>query len=283
MRELEKGTERDAFRKRPLLLIGLDGVRWDIAKEPGVGETLSSLAERGAWHSMTMEVPTISAPGWASILSGVKHSEHGLKDNSCVGGRTWNCPDFLSQAFYQDQKTRTFAAAGWPVLVDPNGLGPVIHPRLEQQYAGLHRVVVRDGETYGYERADAEVVDFTLMALKGSAFDVGFAYCCDVDDTGHIHGLMGPEYREAIRRVDRHVKRLAEAVCRRFEQYGEDWLIVITTDHGHVDEGGHGGDSERERESWVVVWSPSGEIPRWESHFTPDSLASKMLDARQQK
>ncbi|WP_257160095.1 alkaline phosphatase family protein [Corynebacterium cystitidis] len=134
--------------KRHLLLIGIDGCRWDIVKDSDVGTRLAQLAAEGSWHHMTMEVPTISAPGWASILTGSTHAEHGLRDNSCVGGRTWNYPDFLSQAFYEDQTTRTFAAAGWPVLVDPHGLGPIIHPRMEQQYAGLHNVIVRDGGNF---------------------------------------------------------------------------------------------------------------------------------------
>src|SRR5699024_6525837 len=159
--------------KRRVLLIGLDGLRWDIAAEPNVGTTLQSLAEAGSFHEMTMEVPTISAPGWGSILTGSTHAQHGLKDNSCVGGRTANCPDLLSQCLYQVQIHRTFAAAGWPVLVAPHGLGPIIQPRMEQQYAGLHRVIVRDGETFGYPAVDAEITNITRAALLAGSFDVG--------------------------------------------------------------------------------------------------------------
>ena len=271
---------RESNRRR-ILLIGLDGLCWDIAADDHVGSTLKSLAEAGSFHEMTMEAPTISAPGWGSILTGSTHAQHGLKDNSCVGGRTWNRPDFLAQCFYQDQDTHTFAAAGWPVLVDPHGLGPIIHPRMEQQYAGLHRVIVRDGETFGYPVIDAEITDITLAALKSGSFDVGFTYCCDVDDAGHIHGLEGNHYRDAIKRVDAHVKALTDLISVRHETFAEDWLVIITTDHGHVDEGGHGGDTAREKESWVIVWSPDGYTPDWEKELRPEEITPLILRERE--
>src|SRR5699024_10801955 len=140
----------------------------------------------------------------------------------CIGGRTWNCPDLLSQCFYQDQNTRTFAAAGWPVLVDPHGLGPIIHPRMEQQCAGLHRVIVRDGETFGYPAVDAGSTGIARAALLAGSVDVGFSYCCDVDDAGHIYGLQGNFHREAIMRVDADVKTLTDLISARHEGFDEE-------------------------------------------------------------
>ncbi|MDO5681767.1 MAG: alkaline phosphatase family protein, partial [Propionibacteriaceae bacterium] len=167
-----------------VLLLGLDGVVWQ--KTQGIAPELQQLADQGSFHAMTMEPPTWSGPGWASILTGSTHAEHGVQDNSFTGHRLFNRPDLLSRAFYADQSTRTLAVAGWPPLVDPAGLGPVIHERREQQFAGLHRVVVRDGETYGYIRADAEVRQAALQGLRSpGGFDVGFVYFCDIDDAGH--------------------------------------------------------------------------------------------------
>ncbi|AZA09048.1 alkaline phosphatase family protein [Corynebacterium pseudopelargi] len=273
-------TSDTASSQPRVLLFGIDGLRWDIAAEPGVAPHLQRMADQGQWREMEMEVPTISAPGWASILSGTTHAEHGFRDNSCVGGRNWQHPDVLAQAFYRDQSTRTFAAAGWPVLVDPAGLGPIIHPRIEQQYAGLHRLVIRNGEVYGYQLVDAEVVDFTLAAVREGGFDMGFCYCCDVDDAGHVYGLKGREYRDAIARVDAHLGRIMQAVTQRYEQYAERWLIVGVSDHGHLDEGGHGGDSPQERASWLSCWSPDGQTPSWPAHVAPHEVASLLLQAR---
>ncbi|MDO5512537.1 alkaline phosphatase family protein [Corynebacterium sp.] len=262
---------------RHILLIGIDGARWEMIPAQS---RLAALAAEGSWHGMTMEVPTISGPGWSSILTGTTHAEHGVRDNSLIGARLWQHPDVLSRAFYRDQSTRTFAAAGWPVLVDPQGLGPVIHPRMEQQYAGLHNVIARDGETHGYERIDAEIAAITTAKLRAGGFDVGFVYFCDADDAGHVYGLVdGAGYRDALARIDAHVSDLVDAVTAR-AQAGEDWLVVLTTDHGHLDEGGHGGDDPRERESWVVAWSPTGALPEWPAEIAPHELCGMLLDAR---
>lgn len=267
-------------RERKVLLFGIDGLRWEIAAEQGVAPNLQMMASQGQWRAMEMEVPTISAPGWASILTGTTHAEHGYRDNSCVGGRNWEHPDFLAQAFYRDQSTRTFAATGWPVLNDLASMAPIIHPRLEQQYAGLHKLVIRNGEIYGYQLVDAEVIDFTVAAVRAGGFDIGFTYCCDVDDAGHLYGLMDHHYRDAISRVDAHLGRVLDAVRERYERFDEDWLVVCVTDHGHRDEGGHGGDSEQERASWITSWAPSGEYPAWPEHIEPHQLAKLLVDAK---
>src|SRR5699024_5200510 len=39
------------------------------------------------------------------------------------------------------------------------------------------------------------------------------------------------------------------------------WLVIVTTDHGHLDEGGHGGGSWQERQSFVVAAMVGGCSP----------------------
>ncbi|AGW40928.1 hypothetical protein O159_07650 [Leifsonia xyli subsp. cynodontis DSM 46306] len=51
------------------------------------------------------------------------------------------------------------------------------------------------------------------------------------------------EYAAAIGRVDAHLGRLLAEIEARVARTGaeEEWLVALTTDHGHLDEGGHGG------------------------------------------
>ncbi|MDP5228662.1 MULTISPECIES: alkaline phosphatase family protein [Arthrobacter] len=264
-----------------IILLGLDGLRWDLAAESPAASTLRSLAADGDHRTMVMDVPTLSGPGWSSLLTGTTHAEHGVLDNSFVGHRLFRYPDVLSRAFHQDTSTRTFAAAGWPPLVSPEGLGPVIHQRMEQQKAGLHTVISRDGETHGFIRIDAEIADFTLAALASHKVpDVSFVYFCDVDDAGHVYGALSAQYQEALARVDAHVARIRDAVARRAAEHGEEWLLVVVADHGHVDAGGHGGGSDEERESFILRWSTAGTLTEWPAAVAPHELSGLLLAER---
>ena len=266
--------------KTKILLIGIDGLILNTALLSGQAATLNALKNAGHFTEMTMDVPTLSGPCWATLLTGSTNSQHAVTDNHFSGHNLLVRPDLLSRAFYQDQSTTTFAAAGWPPLVDPSGIGPVIHERREQQRAGQHRVVSRDGETYGYRRIDAEIADVAVYAVTKAAPDVSFVYFCDADDTGHTNGTLGMHYVEAIGRVDAHLARLHLAVMKRAEEHGERWLLVLTTDHGHVDQGGHGSDSAQERASFVIGVGIGRKNPDWPDSFAPESLTPLLLAER---
>jgi len=266
--------------KTKILLIGIDGLILRTALDSGLAPTLAAVRSAGHFTAMTMDPPTLSGPGWSTLLTGSTHEQHAVSNNYFVGHNLLNRPDLLSLAFYQDQSTTTFAAAGWPPLVDPMGIGPVIHERREQQRANRHRVISRDGETYGYQRIDAEVADAAVYAMENFGPDVSFIYFCDADEAGHTKGVTGPHYVEAISRIDAHLLRLHTAITARVEEHGEKWLMVLTTDHGHVDEGGHGSDSPQERASFVISLGIGRENPHWPEEFSPESLTPLLLDER---
>ena len=73
----------------------------------------------------------------------------------------------------------------------------------------------------------------------------------------HNVGPLTEEYRLSLRRADRQVGRLIKALKSRLTYNKEDWLILTSTDHGHVDEGGHGGPSAIEKNIFVLASGPS--------------------------
>lgn len=259
-----------------LLLVGIDGLRLDVLdlrRLPALGRMLD-----GACSAMTMPAPTISGPGWSTLLTGATHAEHGVVDNRFIGHRLALHPDLLTRAWLADPSRTTFAAAAWPPLADPAGVGPVIRTRDEQRRVEQHRVVVRDGETYGYRTTDAEVAAAAVLAVTAAGPDVSFAYWSSVDEAGHLHGARSREYQEAAERVDAHLDRLLAAVEQRHAA-GERWLVALTTDHGHLDAGGHGGDEPEVAASFVARVGLGVEPEPWPAAIAPEELTPRLLAA----
>lgn len=258
-----------------LLLVGIDGLRLDVLDLGHLPALARMLA--GERTAMTMPVPTISGPCWSTLLTGASVVEHGVVDNTFVGSRLDGIPDLLSRAAAVDPHRTTFAAAGWPPLVDPAGPGPVIRARDAARRAELHRVVVRDGETAGHRSADGEVAEAAVAALRDAGPDVAFVYLGEVDEAGHRSGARSPEYAAAAERVDAHLGRLLQAVDRRAAGTGEAWVVAVTTDHGHLDEGGHGGGEPQVTVSFVARIG-SGTDPRlWPDRIAPEELTPRLL------
>lgn len=262
-----------------LCLIGVDGVRWDKMSLPGVAPWMMKLAAEGSVTPMWMIPPTDSGPGWASLLTGCTHEETRVWDNEFVAHQLGRCPDILSRAWMRDFDTTTMAAVTWRQLADPRGRGPVIHTRPDQIRAGLHRLVIKDGEATGCVVADEEVQVEAARIIVEEAPDVSFVYFEGVDEAGHTYGSVGQEYLDAISRVDELVRCVWKAVDERVRLHDEDWLIAICTDHGHKDEGGHGEDEEQVRRSFLILNRFGRELPDTGEEIAPTDVTPLLLSA----
>lgn len=85
--------------------------------------------------------------------------------------------------------------------------------------------------------------------------EVSFVYLGAVDETGHLLGC-GAAYLRAIQRADERLGRLLTAVRARPGYAQETWTVIVVTDHGHRDDGGHGGRTAPERTAWVACRGP---------------------------
>lgn len=261
-------------------LVGIDGLRLDVAREEAA--TLRRLIEIGSLARMRIAVPTISGPSWTTLLTGASYAEHGVVDNTFADGRHADFPDFLSMIADADPRLRTFAAATWPPLLQAPG--PVIRSRRDDQTTGRHAVVCHNGEGGDYRPADAKIAAAARAAID-TGVDASFVYLGEADAAAHGYGGLSPEYRAAIGRIDDHLRSLTEAITRRAERTAEDWVLVVTTDHGHLDQGGHGGGSDVETASFALAcrFGPAAEAPGagpkdWPDRIQPTELAGRLVE-----
>jgi len=260
-----------------VLLIGIDGLMIDRALDSGRAKTLSALRADSFFTEMSVEMPTVSGPSWTTLLTGQTQDIHKVIDNDFQNHQLHNAPDLLTQAAELIPDVVTYAAAGWPPLIDPHDVGPVIASRVEDQARGNHYIFERDGETHGYETIDPEVAQHAVQIVNEVGPDLSFIYFCGADEAGHISGTVKGKYFDAIERIDLLVADLYQSIDSRNRDFGEKWLLVITTDHGHRDEGGHGGDSAQERASFVIAHGIGREHPSWPIEIKPEQLVGHIL------
>jgi arylsulfatase A-like enzyme len=166
---------------------------------------------------------TRSGPGWTSILTGVSSPAHGVVDNSFAGYRAEAHPSLFRRLRASRPDLRLAAAVAWAPLAThllPSGG----HPG-----AGAPVRAFADDDSV----ASAAV----RLLADGEAPDLLFLHFDAPDYAGHRYGFsrFSPPYRIAIRKTDARIGRVLAALRDREarpEGAGEEWLVLVVTDHG---------------------------------------------------
>ncbi len=234
------------------LVIGVDGVRVDALLESSTPNidgliaegTISYDAFAGGELDTSNEQVTFSGPGWASILTGVWIDKHGVAGNSSSAfedSRFDAYPHFFRRIREQAADAYLSSFVTWsPInefIVAPGDANEEFSPDVNDSLEG-----------------DAMVTDAVVDHLTAQTPDVVFVHLDSPDFQGHLHGFspMVPAYLEAIETVDAQIGRMLDAVRARPTYAREDWLVVVTTDHGGIEQM-HGGQSAEERTIPFIV------------------------------
>ena len=236
----------DGISAKKVLLIGLDGVRVDVLAKARTPNIDALIAEGSFSDEAQTRIPTVSGPGWSSMLSGVWADKHGVRGNNFSSNNYDEYPDFLGRLERIDPAYSTAAFATWPPLVSTAAGGPMIAETVDTR-------ILIDGDELGYDAADRTLALLVAQWLVDANPDAVFVYLGNIDVVGHESGSLAPEYLAEIEKQDVYVGALVSALRRRPSYDREDWLILMSTDHGRRDDGGHGGFSLQERRIFYLA------------------------------
>lgn len=79
-------------------------------------------------------------------------------------------------------------------------------------------------------------------------------------------------YREAIQKVDNRIGELLAALNARPDKWYEDWLVIVTSNHGGKENGTYGGNSAEERRMFGIFYYDHFTKPREMKNETIDVL-----------
>lgn len=216
-----------------VLMIGIDGCRPDALMAANT-PTLDSLMSSGTFslHARTI-YPTWSGPGWSSMLTGVWYTKHGVTDNTFSGANFTSYPHFFNRVEAFDSSLYTASICQWAPVND--------------YIVNLADLISNPGLGIGVATTAANL-------LSAQDPDVVFLHFDDVDHEGHASGFSptNPLYLSAIEGVDGHVRTVLKALRARPTFALENWLVLVSTDHGGIGTS-HGGNTEEEKTIFLIL------------------------------
>ncbi|RLC76671.1 MAG: hypothetical protein DRI61_12850 [Chloroflexi bacterium] len=216
--QLPRVGSTEPLAKRVVLIV-VDGLRLDASKKM---PTLNELRKQGADLVVRVGQPSLSYPGWTVISSGAWQEISGVTTN-------WYEGEVQVDSIFKVAKD-----SGLPsIVVGSPGWKKLFNTHITEALT----VEEPEEETSpeGWTKVDEETYRLALKALE--KYDTGFIliHFIGTDSLAHIFGGVSEEYLAEALRVDGHIRELLNLM-----DLDED-VLIVTSDHGHIDAGGHGG------------------------------------------
>ena len=212
-----------------MLLVSLDGFRWDYIERPGAVR-LRQLASRGVRAERLVPVfPTKTFPNHYTIVTGLYTEHHGIVANLMR--------DSLLGAFGMGDSPSVRDARWWggePIWVTAEKQGvrtaPYLWPGVEAAVGGVRPRWYVKFDTTATRAQRVEAV-LRYLAIPGdTAPRFVTEYFSDVDVAGHRYGPSSPQADSAIARVDSAVGALVDGVARL--GLADRVNVIVVADHG---------------------------------------------------
>lgn len=220
-----------------VLIIGIDGCRANVAE---IANTpyLDEFKANGLYSPDALNNDiTISGPAWSAILCGVWSNKHLVTGNNFSGNNYAEYPSIFHRIEQHDANLNTVSICHWNPINSS--------------------IVLDDADTKINVTSDLAVAMEAIAQLDNHDPHALFLHFDDIDHAGHAHGFAAdvPEYVAAIESVDEHLGAIKKALELRPNYTAENWVVLITSDHGGINFS-HGGNSDEEEN---VLFIASGD------------------------
>ncbi len=274
-------------KNRKTVFIIVDGIPADVIERVNT-PSIDEISACGGYTRSIMggeidgptQTPTVSAVCYNSLLTATWANKHNVWDND-VNNPNYHYWNIFRIAESQKKDVKTAIFSSW---VDNRtklvGEGKASAGNIKIDYAldGLEL----DTKTYPAEdhalhihKIDERISEEAAKCIRTDAPDVMWVYLWFMDCAGHEFG-NSPFFDQYTELTDHQVERIWEAVKYREKEFDEEWMIVVTTDHGRsaIDGKGHGGQTERERTTWISTNVKTNQYFRTEKPAIVDIVPS---------
>lgn len=220
---------------------------------------------KGAKYKVRGELPSLSRPMYATLLTGIPVYMHGIAANETV--RTLQCENLFSMCKANGGVT---AAAAYFWVSELYNHSPF---RLDEDRIQIHSGGMIDTGIFYWEDEYPDTHLFADGEYLRKKYDPDFIlyHPMGIDTQGHLKGAGSREYEEAIIKANIILSLLME------EWMKEGYQIVITADHGMNPLGLHGGTDGEQRDTPLYIYSSEVKAGRFEKDYISELSVAPLL------
>lgn len=209
--------------KKKVLIVMIDGLRAD-ALDTFKPATLTKLMKgewkpgyKGAWTLCARTIPDApahSAPNHAAIATGVTAAKHKVTRNGTTRNGNWKeWPSWLHRLKKAQPGKKVLFIHAWSEsgLIDPTPLVPLVSKSDWGNSTVYPKLIT--------EKDCPDAIMYYINAPDGGGHGTGFY-------------PYGDNYSQNIQLADRYLALMLDCISKRPSFAKEEWLILITADHG---------------------------------------------------
>ncbi|MGC9781447.1 MAG: alkaline phosphatase family protein [Candidatus Heimdallarchaeota archaeon] len=216
-----------------ILIIFVDGMRYDKmieAETPNIDQLMTNGTAFSNYHSV---LPSFSKVNYAAFASGSSTNFTTIFSNEYEENLT--LPTLYSEAY----------RSGFTTGIVSDGRSWI---RFLQNFTAVVKV---DEDENLVPNKDVYVKDAAVTTIENNFSQIQFIDFSSVDKVGHLYGAASTEYLKTIELIDSYVGEIL-AAYKNISQL-ENTTIVLFSDHGHENIGGHGSDDFNQTHASLII------------------------------
>ena len=215
--------------KHYVVLVSLDGFRYDYAKKYGA-KNLLQIAARGASapQGMIPAYPSVTFPNHYTIVTGLYPEHHGIVANSFYDPARKERYSYTNSKAVQDGSW--YGGTPLWVLAEQQGMraASFFWPGSEADIQGRRpSYYLAFDEKFPDEKRVEQIIAWLRLPPEQRPHFITLYYS-NVDHAGHTSGPDAPETGEAVRHVDDMIGQLAAGI----KSLGLPVDLIVVADHG---------------------------------------------------
>lgn len=251
-----------------VLMIGLDGCTFDLLLpwiESGQLPILTDIIKNGSYGTMKSTIPSLTAPAWTSLVTGVNPGKHGIFDFTTSTGRVFNARDVKAPKLWSilSHYGLRSCVINVPLTYPPESIDgvivsgfltphgrtdyvspPVVMDLLRKHGYMIDAPIILDVPSYDekkllakrpallkqeYETAEKRF-ETALDLMESNLWDFFFIIFKETDDLQHFFWDRRDILLEFYKKLDEYIGALRDTFVQNWKE--DDVYVIVVSDHG---------------------------------------------------